>query len=170
MASAGFQRTFVDYHNECMAVIESNLADKLNEAGDLIRDSMKEECPVDSGALKKSIRIRRDLRNKSVKIIAGNKKAWYVHLVLFGTRERMTGSPKERKTGTGVKRGSTAPNNFMQRALDKNLSKLKAIFGRPINSTQMAGTYKDIQKVSDAGAGLKTSAYSEIDNFIRDNA
>lgn len=121
----------VDHYTEIMAVISGDTIAKLNQAGDFVRDTMKNECPVKTGALKKSIRVRRLPKEMAVKVIAGNKKAWYPHLVIMGTVERVTkgrGPIRRKKYTTGV----MPPNNFMLRAMNKNASILKALFGKPI--------------------------------------
>lgn len=100
-----------------LAVVHADTEEKLQRAGDMVRDSMKDEVPVDSGDLKKSIRVRRNKKDMNVKIIAGNKKAYYVHMVIFGTKNK-------------------GPNNFMQRSIDKNRQELKALFGESVRVTQ----------------------------------
>jgi HK97 gp10 family phage protein len=141
MAGINFERQFKDFHHEVMAVVRANMAAKLDEAGDLVRDTMKAECPVDTGDLKKSIRVRRDKKGQYIRVIAGDKKAWYIHLVLFGTSNRIT--------KTGQDRGSTAPDNFMQRSIDQNLGKLKQILGEPIRDEKMPGAFLNIKQVTD---------------------
>lgn len=99
-----------------LMTVRADTVEKLDQAGDLVRDSMKAECPVASGDLKKSIRIRRIPKELKLQVIAGNKKAYYVHMVVLGTSH-------------------SRPNNFMQRALDQNKAKLAEIFGRSIEVT-----------------------------------
>lgn len=54
----------------------------------VFREEVRQNVPVSSGALKKSVRITTRAKggkvSASVKI--GNAKAWYAHLVEFGTR------------------------------------------------------------------------------------
>lgn len=69
--------------------IERNIMRGALRAGTVpIREEVKRRAPVDSGALRNSIRTtsraRRGQVSASVKI--GNREAWYAHLVEFGTR------------------------------------------------------------------------------------
>lgn len=138
MAGINFERQFKDFHHEVMAVVRANMAARLDDAGDLVRDTMKAECPVRTSALKNSIRIRRNKTALNIKVIAGDKNAWYIHLVLFGTSNRVT--------KTGMDRGSTRPDNFMQRSIDQNIGKLKQILGEPIRDEKMAGAFLRIKE------------------------
>lgn len=54
----------------------------------VIRDEIKQRAPVDSGALRDSIRITTRYRKGTVSASAkvGSREAWYAHLVEFGTR------------------------------------------------------------------------------------
>ncbi len=133
---------FIDHSNEVMLAISGDTIEKLNQAGDLIRDAMKAQCPTRTGALKKSIRVQRLPKEQPVKIIAGSKKAWYVHIVLFGSfisGVRYTGK-RTGKIGKKVFRsgghstGIMPPNNFMLRALDMNMDRLRTLFGKPIST------------------------------------
>ena len=105
-----------DYTERVLMTIRADTEEKLNRAGDLVRDTMKTEVPVDSGDLKKSIRVRRLPKEMKIQVLAGNKKAYYVHMVVLGTKNH-------------------GPNNFMQRAIDKNKAALAQIFGRSIEVT-----------------------------------
>ncbi|MDD5353022.1 MAG: HK97 gp10 family phage protein [Candidatus Omnitrophica bacterium] len=130
------QIQYINHYNEVYAAIHADTIEKLNRAGDLIRDSMKQECPVNTGALKKSIRVKRLPKELAVKIIAGGKKAWYVHLVVFGLlhiAERFT-KGRGPHVFKAHSTGSFQPNNFMLRALNKNIEALQALFGRPITT------------------------------------
>lgn len=132
MAQSNFISRWTDHGNEVLAVIHHDTIEKLNKAGDIIRDSAKVECPEGrTGNLRKSIRVRRFPREKIVRVIVGSQKAWYPHLVLFGTVERYTkgkGPKRFKKYNTGVSR----PNNFLLRAINKNVATLTALFGKPI--------------------------------------
>lgn len=115
-----------DYTAHVLAVVRADTEAKLNQAGDMVRDTMKAEAESakDTGKLGKTIRVMRNKKELWVKIIAGSKKVWWIHLVLFGTAERYTKK--------GAYRGAAPPNNFMQRSLDQNIPKLKGLFGRSI--------------------------------------
>jgi HK97 gp10 family phage protein len=127
-----------DRTNEVYAVIHADTISKLNQAGDMVRDTMKAECPVRTGALKKSIRVQRIPSKLAIKVIAGNRKAWYPHLVIYGTVKRNTYKRGElvgrgrRHIGAAKNTGVMPPNNFMLRAMNKNAAALKTLFGKPI--------------------------------------
>lgn len=111
--------TEIDNTTRVLAVIKGITMDKVDQVGDIVRDAMKEEVPVRSGALKKSIRVRRYEETLSLKVLAGNTKAFYVHFVILGTAR----TPRHH---------ATRANNFMQRALDKSKSEIKRIFSTEV--------------------------------------
>jgi len=126
-----YKTQIVDHYEEVMAVISADTLEKLGKAGMMVRESARNECPVATGALRKSIRMTIQRIEKTVRVIVGNKKAWYPHIVLFGTIERFTkGRALHRKKKRST--GQVRPNNFMQRALDQNETALKELFGKPI--------------------------------------
>lgn len=97
----------------------------------VIAKSAKENVPVRTGALKKSIRVSsRSSRGDWVRATAkaGNKEAWYAHLVEFGTGSHWI-NPKNRKAlrlpdGRFVRRvdhPGSAGQPFMRPALDENV-------------------------------------------------
>lgn len=71
--------------------IESNILRGAVRAGQkVVLEKVRENAPQDSGALKKSLRIkadRRALKRGMVRadVVAGDKTAWYAHLIEFGT-------------------------------------------------------------------------------------
>lgn len=79
------------------------------------------------GELRDSLRISTGVRNGKVsaKIKAGNKKAWYAHLVEFGSaRHRIQPSTKKSLVLGGLFRSSidhpgAKPSPFMRRAMDR---------------------------------------------------
>jgi HK97 gp10 family phage protein len=82
--------------------------------------------PVDSGALRKSIKIKTSARGGQVKatLRAGDKTAWYAHLVEFGTKAHFIG-PRVAKalaflgvTVQGVQHPGAKARPFMRPALD----------------------------------------------------
>lgn len=69
--------------------IEKNIMRGALRAGAVeIRDEIKQRAPVASGDLKKSIRVTSRTQKGRVSASAkvGDAKAWYAHLVEFGTR------------------------------------------------------------------------------------
>ena len=121
----------IDFTPKVLATIKEELADRLELAGKIVKYYMRDECPKKTGELKKSIRIRNYPAKKMVQIVAGNKKAWYVHLVINGSIH--TGIIKT-KYGINQRRISKPftipPNNFMQRAMDKAEPELYKLFGK----------------------------------------
>jgi HK97 gp10 family phage protein len=69
--------------------LERNIMRGALRAGTVpIREDVKRRAPVDSGALRNSVRTtsraRKGQVSASVKV--GNREAWYAHLIEFGTR------------------------------------------------------------------------------------
>ncbi|MFI8616487.1 HK97-gp10 family putative phage morphogenesis protein [Acidovorax sp. NPDC077693] len=83
---------------ELPAKVEGNVMRGALRAGMKVQmDAVKALVPVMSGELQKSIRI--SFRSRSQKfgwvrmhLVAGNSKAWYAHLVEYGTAGQYTGS------------------------------------------------------------------------------
>lgn len=130
-----YRTTIIDHYDEVIAVVNADTLEKLGKAAMIVRETARQECPVNTGALRRSIRIKIERLEKAAKVIVGNKKAWYPHIVLFGTVERFTrgrGLKRKKRRTTGV----IAPNNFMQRALDMNEGALRSLFGKPITKVE----------------------------------
>lgn len=78
--------------------IEGNLLRGALRAGQKVfLDAAKARVPIDSGELLDSLRIQTKGKSKKygwvrVDFVAGNKKAWYAHLVEFGSASFYTGS------------------------------------------------------------------------------
>lgn len=126
----------------------------LSAASRVVRDAAKDLAPTDSGALKKSIKVSSRLNRRAgwinTKITAGNKEAYYAHMIEFGTGSYYSGtgtkskrSPYKIKAGKkgfvgfgGVYRKSFThpgirPKPFMRPAFDRNIDKaLKAFSDR----------------------------------------
>lgn len=122
--------------------IEGNLMRGALRAGTkVMADEAKARVPVLHSDLKKSIRVSFKSRSKKfgwvrMHLIAGNKKAWYAHLIEFGTASfyegsgRTVGAPYEIKPKTkkslffgGVAREKVVhpgikPQPFMRRTFD----------------------------------------------------
>lgn len=113
----------------------------------VIQASAKVEAPADGGDLRDSLRIR--ARRKSRKfgwvrmdLVAGNKKAWYAHLLHNGTASYYTGKGKSvrkpykiaplrgrqalligrRTLRKSVIHPGIKPNRFMSRAVQRSTS------------------------------------------------
>lgn len=87
---------------ELPANIERNvLRGALRSGGQIIRDEAQRLVPVDKGDLRNSIRVSMRVRSKAgwvnANIKAGDKKAWYAHLLEFGTARHWI-KPKNRKS------------------------------------------------------------------------
>lgn len=81
------------------AKIEGNvMRGGLRAGAAVFRDAARNAAPQDSGALRKSIRVTTRRKRGSgwinVDIKAGDKDAWYAHLIEFGTASFYAGSGK----------------------------------------------------------------------------
>lgn len=141
----------VDNTDTVIELVGVEMLKRIETAGDLLREAMKSEAPTgETRALKRSIRRTLVPDDKAVRVSAGNKRAWYAHLVLFGTVQRWTyHRSKTKRIGresahTGKKKyvGVMPPNNFMKRAWDKTAPLLKNLFGRPITTDRFDLKYK----------------------------
>lgn len=113
--------------DELPAKIEANvLRGGLRAGAKVIEEEAKQAVPEASGALRDSIRVsmrsRRGIVQATVK--AGGKKAWYAHLVEFGTARHWI-KPKSRKSlllaGLArevVEHPGAKPKPFMRPAFD----------------------------------------------------
>lgn len=106
------------------------------------RDNLEGENAVKTGELKKSVRVRFKKKSQQYgwlryEVVAGNKKAWYAHLLEFGTASYYTGKgktvgkpyeikPKNRKSlfvaglfKEQVTHPGIRPRPFMRKAFDE---------------------------------------------------
>ena len=84
----------------------------LKKSGDIVLQEVIARCPVDSGALRNSIKLRRSSKDpNSVRITAGSAQAWYAHLVEYGFTHTSHGAKKKRKA---TSRGKVEGKNFMR--------------------------------------------------------
>lgn len=141
----------VDNTEQVIELVKVEMLKRLETAGDILKDAMRAEAPIgETSALKRSIKRTLMPTEQAVRVSAGNKKAWYVHLVLFGTIARYTyHRSKTHRIGrgfahTGKKKfvGVMPPNNFMKRAWDRTAPFLKNLFGRPITTDRFDLKYK----------------------------
>lgn len=84
------------------ANIERNvLRGGLRAGGQVIAAEARAQVPLATGALRDSVRVSMRVSSKSgtvrAQVKAGNKKAWYAHLVEFGTARHWI-KPKSRKS------------------------------------------------------------------------
>lgn len=85
---------------ELPAKIEGNIMRGAMRAGQkVILDAAKAKAPVKSGALRDSLRIKTRSKNGEVSatLVAGNKDAYYAHMVEFGTAQHFI-KPKKFKS------------------------------------------------------------------------
>lgn len=106
------------------------MASALRGGAKVVQARAVDNVPVDSGDLRDSIRIRRRTNKKSgyinLNVVAGNKKAWYAHIVEFGAKAHII-KPRARKSLViaGLMReivnhpGAT-PRGFLRRAFDES--------------------------------------------------
>jgi len=86
--------------NEFPAKVEGNIMRGAMRAGaKVFEDRAKQLVPVKSGSLRDSIKVRtRSKRGRvSATVSAGDKKAFYAHMVEFGTAQHFI-KPKSRKS------------------------------------------------------------------------
>lgn len=79
--------------------IEKNITRAGLRAGAVVfREEVRNNVPVSSGALKKSVRIttRAKAGQVSASVKVGNATAWYAHLVEFGTRPHVISAAPRR--------------------------------------------------------------------------
>lgn len=133
---------------ELPAQIEANVLRGALRAGatelrDVARENLQAAGAIDTGALSRSLRVRfkrRSLRFGWVRVdlVAGDRDAWYAHLLEFGTGSYYAGTGTQSKRrayqirpskagalflGSGLREGVThpgiKPRRFMRDALDR---------------------------------------------------
>lgn len=77
--------------NQLPAKIEANVVRGGLRAGAIvIKNAIQDACPVDDGDLKNSVKVSGRIKKKygliSYRVRVGDKKAWYAHLIEFGTK------------------------------------------------------------------------------------
>lgn len=118
------------------AKIEANIMRGAMRAGSkVMAEIAKEQVPVDSGDLRRSIRVTTRSRRGQVSatVRAGDKKAYYAHMVEFGTAQHLIPKPTKKKplkrislffggkVVSQVQHPGTSPQPFMRPALDKGM-------------------------------------------------
>lgn len=140
-AVGGLHLNFKDHVQEVLLKVYADTNEKLAKVVKIIMHTAKAECPVGrTGALKRSIRTRLYPQERTGRVIVGNKKAWYPHIVLFGTvlrsqyiRGKLHGRGRLR-IGRKHNTGTMPPNNFMERAVRQNEAEIRSIFGKKIKT------------------------------------
>lgn len=89
----------------------------LNAAAKIVKEAVIEEAPEDDGTLKKNIKAKR-AKDGEAKVHTGG--AYHSHLVEFGRSAGSGIAKKGKKRGQKVTWGSTAPNPFFRRGLEKS--------------------------------------------------
>ena len=109
--------------NELPSKIERNIVrSALRAGGREFVKAAKAAVPVDSQDLKKSIRVSTSTRNgkPAAEVKAGNKKAFYAHMVEFGTARHLisaTGGVEVKGKKGPKKLGIAATNKRIQRGV-----------------------------------------------------
>lgn len=99
--------------------VEEKLINKaLNKAGELTKEAIKKEAPVDSGLLRDEIKAK---RAKNGEVVVHSGGGYHAHLVEFGR----SGGSVITKKGRLVKWGPTTPNPFFTRGFKVSESKAK---------------------------------------------
>jgi len=105
------------------AKIEANILRGAVRAGQkVVRDKAVQEAPEDSGELKRSIRVKTDMRALRrgyvrADVVAGNPVAWYAHLVHFGTATFYQGSGRSVRKPYVISATDNAGKRFGSREL-----------------------------------------------------
>ena len=150
-------------------VVRSALRAGQNVIGNAAKKTLAANGNINTGALQKSIRVR--FNRKSEKrygwirsnLIAGNKEAWYAHLIEFGTGSYYSGKgskskkrpyeirPKNKKSlfFSGIMREvivhpGIKPQSFMRSAFDANSDRALQAFADYI-STRLP---KEVKKIN----------------------
>ena len=108
------------------------MASALRGGAKVVQAQAVQNVPVDSGDLRDSIKIRRRTNKRTgyinLLVSAGNKKAWYAHLVEFGTKAHII-KPRARKSlviagllREIVNHPGAKPRGFLRRAFDESAS------------------------------------------------
>lgn len=134
-----------DFTEQVLLTVNAKTIDALNNTANLLRDTMKSPgyCPRKTGDLAKSIKVKRYDKQLMARIFIGNKKAFYAHMVIGGTKrpdfERYT-----KVYGKWVKqkvRGFiTRPNNFPLRALNDKRNEIKELWGETNVKVNLGGS------------------------------
>lgn len=105
------------------------MATALRGGAKVVQQQAVQNAPVDSGDLRDSIKIKRRTNKRTgfinLNVTAGNKKAWYAHIVEFGAKAHII-KPRSRKSllVAGILREivnhpGARPSGFMRRAFDQ---------------------------------------------------
>lgn len=115
--------------------IERNIMRGAMRAGSkVMAEEAKQQVPVDSGDLRNSIKVTTRARRGQVSatVRAGDKKAFYAHMVEFGTAAHLIPKPSRKKSSerialffggkvvSKVQHPGTRPQPFMRPAFDKS--------------------------------------------------
>jgi HK97 gp10 family phage protein len=117
------------------------------------RKRARELVPVESGTLKRSIRIsaptsyeRRALESRGMVVStlkSGNEDAWYAHMVELGTAPHSLAKGARlsynRKQDEGRQHTGTQPRSYMRRALDESQKEAIAAAARYIARRMVRG-------------------------------
>jgi len=99
----------------------------LRKAGKQVLNDAKRLTPVDSGALRKSIKlnVKASRTKETASIVAGNNEAWYAHLVERGFMHTTRGKKGNRKP---TARGFVDGKGYLRKALETNFENVIQTF------------------------------------------
>jgi HK97 gp10 family phage protein len=105
------------------------MASALRGGAKVVQQQAISNVPVRSGDLRDSIKIKRRTNKKSgflnLQVTAGNKKAWYAHIVEFGSKAHVIRASKQKSLLIStvlrevVHHPGSSPSGFMRRAFDQ---------------------------------------------------
>jgi HK97 gp10 family phage protein len=121
----------------------------LKESADIVREEILARVPVDSGALRDSIKVRRARGNPNqAQVTAGSAEAWYAHLVEYGFNHTGHGPKRKRKR---TSRGFVEGKSFMRGATEEKFEQVVDTF----ESTVVEQVAKAVDKANHQGAAEK---------------
>ncbi len=105
------------------------MASALRGGAKVVQQQAVANAPVDSGDLRDSIKIKRRTNKRTgylnLQVVAGNKKAWYAHIVEFGAKAHVIRASKKKSMLIStilreiVHHPGVRPSGFMRRAFDQ---------------------------------------------------
>lgn len=120
-------RQLGDFLKTLSAKVEKNIMrSALRQGANAFKDAVKANIPVDNGDLRRSVRVSTKVKGGRVtaSLRVGNKRAWYGHMVEFGTKAHRI-NPKRAKALAiagiavrGVDHPGARPKPFMRPAFD----------------------------------------------------
>lgn len=142
--------------------VEKNILRSALRAGaNEFKAEIKANAPVDDGDLRDSVRVSTRSKGGTVyaSVKAGNKKAWYAHLVEFGTRAhliKVQDSERPVNYRLTAKRGTLT--HMSMRTINRNALKIGSNFVGPVVNHPGARPHPFVRPALDTKAGAAVAA------------